>query len=79
MEDMKRTHPGLDEILRRVQQELEKAGGLRALARKWKLSAPYISDVLRCRRHPGPSILKHFGLVALREVIVRYEPKGKKA
>ena len=76
MEDIIRTHPGLQEVHRMIEREVDKAGGIRALARKWRLSAPYISDVLKCRRHPGPSILKHFGLVAFRTVKVEYLRKA---
>ncbi len=78
MKDEKIAHPGLDSIHRLIEQEIEKAGSLRALARKWKLSAPYISDVLKFRRHPGPAILERFGLVALRTVSVRYLKKVSK-
>lgn len=49
------------------------AGGIRALARRWDLSAAYISDVIRGKRAPGQSILDHLGVIR----VVRYE-KGPK-
>lgn len=50
------------QVLQIVESERDAAGGVRALARKWRLSAPYISDVLRGRRDPGPKVLKKLGL-----------------
>jgi hypothetical protein len=49
-------------VIRMVEREAVKAGSIRGLARKWKLSAPYISDVLLRRRDPGPSILRKLKL-----------------
>ena len=66
---------GLDDIHRMIQDEADDAGGLRALGRKWKLSAAYLSDILRHRRNPGPSVLSRFGLVALRTVTTEYLEK----
>ncbi len=43
-----------------------KEGSLRAWARKHKLSAAYVSDVLLDRRDPGPSICKAFGIEQVR-------------
>lgn len=34
----------------------------KALAREWRISPQYLSDVLLGRRKPGPKILKRLGL-----------------
>ena len=68
-----------DLVLVDVACRIEEAGSLRKLAERWGISPAYLSDVMRKRRNPGPAILKHLGLVSVRKVIVRYEPKGKKA
>jgi hypothetical protein len=78
MQDKITTHPGLGAIHKLIEAESRKAGGMRALARKWKVSASYISDILGWRRHPGPSILNHLDLIAIRRVTVEYVRKGKK-
>ncbi len=45
---------------------------LRSLAKKWNVSAPYISDVLLGRREAGPKILSRLGLSRTRSVTVVY-------
>lgn len=45
-----------------LRQEIDKAGGQRAFAKKKNLSAPYVNDVLHQHRRPGPSILRALGL-----------------
>lgn len=45
-----------------VQRCADEAGGVRALARKWKVSAAYVSDLARGNRAPGPPILKRLNL-----------------
>ncbi len=49
-------------VIEMVRKEKARAGGVRALAREWKVSPCYISDLLNGRRGPGPSILKPLGL-----------------
>lgn len=49
------------EILAALRRAIEKAGSLRAYARKIGVSAPYLSDVLRGRRSPGPRLLTPLG------------------
>ena len=44
---------------------IEKAGGVRALARDWGVSPSYISQVSRGQRRPGPAILDRLGIVAV--------------
>lgn len=55
-----------DDVRELLRKACEKAGGIRAWARQQKLSAAYVSDVLTERRDPGPSILKAFGIEAIR-------------
>lgn len=52
----------LDWVLAHINGLVMRAGSLRALARTWDISAPYLSDVLLGKRNPGPKILKHLGL-----------------
>jgi hypothetical protein len=52
-----------DEVLQIIQNHLAGVASLRSLARKWGISAAYLSDVLRKKRYPGKKILKHLGLV----------------
>jgi len=35
---------------------------LRQFALELGISAPYLSDIYKGRRNPGPAILRHFGL-----------------
>ena len=46
--------------------------GVQDLAREWGCSRQYIYDVLKCRREPGPKILKHLGLKRIVERRVWY-------
>jgi len=62
------------EVRALIGDQIERKGSLRALARKWNVSAPYLSDILRGRRNPGPKVLKHLGLVATVERKVIYSP-----
>lgn len=39
-----------------------KTGSLRALAREIPCSAPYLSDIFKGRRQPGPKILSYLGI-----------------
>ncbi len=67
----------LDKIIRKGQGDKS----LRAYAREIGVSAPYLSDVLRGNRNPGPKILKFFGLQQTKKVTVTYtvtkKPKSK--
>jgi hypothetical protein len=48
---------GLKNVFAAIRAEILERGSLRAWARAHDLSAAYVSDVLNCRRDPGPSIL----------------------
>ncbi len=48
------------------------AGSIRALARKWDVSAAYLCDVLHERRGPGKSILRHLNLRGEKIVSVHF-------
>lgn len=52
----------LSVVLARIAEECERAGSLRAFARKIKVSPAYVSDVLHERREPGDAILAPLGL-----------------
>lgn len=55
-----------EEVRALLATAVAEAGGVRAWARGAGVSAAYVSDVLRSRRDPGPSIASHLGLRATR-------------
>ena len=55
-------------VISLIREEKERAGGVRALARKWGISPCHISDLLNGRRGPGPSVLKPLGLTKVETV-----------
>lgn len=61
----------IDAVRSLVRSNCEKAGSMRAFARKLDVSVAYISDVLNGHRDPGPSILEHFGLEKVTSVDYR--------
>ena len=58
------------DVVKLIQAKIEKAGSLRKQALRWKISAPYLSDVMLGRRQPGPAILRRLGLT-VRKVVTR--------
>jgi transcriptional regulator with XRE-family HTH domain len=44
---------------------------MRELAQEIGCSAPYVNDVLKRKRAPGPSILKYLGLTAVKTVVYK--------
>ncbi len=66
------------DVIDLVRAEVVQAGSMRKLARQWGMSPPYLSDVLKRYRPPGPSILSNLGLQ--RHVDYRkIPPNGKKS
>lgn len=63
------------EVLERIESEVRKAGSAKNLAAAWSISAPYLSDVRKGVRAPGPSILVRLGL----EAETQYAPREKSA
>lgn len=49
-------------LLGKLEHLCEKEGSQLLWATKHKLSPQYVSDVLRCKRMPGPGMLKAMGL-----------------
>ena len=64
----------IGQVLFRISHRILEAGSLRKMALEWGISAPYLSDVVRGRRNPGPSILKHFNLKAVKTCKTVYVP-----
>ena len=62
------------ELLDILRGEIAVAGSQRAWARSAKVSVAYVSDVLRGRRDPGPSILKPLGYTRQETYSVAYIP-----
>ena len=65
------------QVIDRVRREVERAGSMRALAREWGVSPPYLSDVLNRRRTPGPSVLVPLGLRRVRKVTYEAATAGR--
>src|SRR4051812_1628398 len=59
---IQREHMNEQEVVEIVRKEAKRAGGVRPLAREWKVSPCYISDLMNGRRTPGPKILGPLGL-----------------
>jgi hypothetical protein len=58
-----------DQVRALLRAECDKAGSIRAWARKHDLSAMYVSKVLRGQQAPGPSICRPLGLIReIREI-----------
>ena len=55
---------------------IEKAGGVRALARDWGVSASWISQVSRGRQCPGPAILDRLGIAKVTGYRLKAKAKG---
>ncbi len=51
-----------DQVRERLRKDIERLGSQKALAEAIGIGAPYLSDVLKGNRDPGPSILKFYGL-----------------
>ena len=66
-------------VLALLEKEREAAGGVRALARRWKLSVTYVSLVLRGALPPGPKILTKMGLTRTRTVTYEYDGRKRAA
>lgn len=52
----------LDGLLAHLRLEVDRAGGMRALARKWDITTGHISRLLRKEKRPGPIMLARLGL-----------------
>jgi DNA-binding transcriptional regulator YdaS (Cro superfamily) len=63
------------QVKRILEKGVEDAGGIRAYARLIGVSPPYVSDVLKGNRSPGPKILKALRLSVKRTVTVEYQQK----
>ena len=62
-------------IPQKLSEWAERLGSQRALAKELGVSEPYLSDVIRGRREPGPKLLKARGL----ERVVDYRAVKKGA
>lgn len=60
----------IEAVIRAVRAQAECAGSLRALGRRWQVTAAHLSRVVRKQKAPGDAVLRH---LSLREVS-RYEP-----
>lgn len=60
-------------MMARLRREVERAGGVRALAREWDISAAHLSSVLLGTQRAGDTIAAKLGLMAVRTISYRYE------
>lgn len=51
-----------EQLTQAIRDAVEKAGSLRALGRKWKVSAQYLCDLVHGRRRAGKMVLDALGL-----------------
>ena len=70
-----KTYYTLDEIVKKVQDAVEKAGTQTALARQLDIGNPYLSEICRGTRRPGPKVLRLFDM----EAVTVYRKVGKDA
>lgn len=52
----------LDGLVAYLRLEVDRAGGLNALGRKWGICSGHLSRVLRKQKIPGPVVLARLGL-----------------
>lgn len=62
----------IGEVLQSIQGHVKRAGSLRNLAKMWKVTPAYLSDILLGRRQPGPKVLRNMCLVARKKVSILY-------
>lgn len=68
-----RDKDGVREIQQRMELLIERAGGVRHLARKWKCSPAMVSDLRHGHRTPGPRLQKLLGIKISRVTTVVVE------
>lgn len=51
-----------EQLTQKICDEVEKAGSLRSLGKRWGVSAMFLCDLRKGRRKAGPRILKILGL-----------------
>lgn len=56
------------QVRKLLARQIERSGGVRALAREWDLSPTVISMTSNGHRRPGPAILARLGIVATSKV-----------
>lgn len=62
-----------DQLIDLIRAAVKASGSQRALARKWKVTPAYITDLLHGLRDPGPKILDALGY----ERVVLYREREK--
>lgn len=66
------------EVALLIRDAVKESGSLRALGKKWKVSAQYLCDLIHGRRIAGPAILKAMKLKRLTTVIRDYSKAAGK-
>lgn len=61
-----------DEFVQYLQRLVDQAGSQDALATRLGISLPYLNDILRRRRAPGPKVLEPLGF----QRVVTYERRN---
>lgn len=65
----------IDQLLAKIEDDVECMGSQKALAERLKLSEQYLGDVLKRRRAPGPKVLTSYGLRAVTNYVKDKEQK----
>lgn len=65
----------IDQLLEKIEDDVEAEGSQKALAQKLQLSEQYLGDVLKRRRAPGPKVLNSYGLRAVTNYVKDKEQK----
>lgn len=68
-------HLTIDQLLDKIENDVEAEGSQKALAKKLNLSEQYLGDVLKRRRAPGPKVLNSYGLRAVTNYVKDKEQK----
>ena len=62
-----------DLVYEMLHERIRKAGSLRAAARFYGVSAPYLHDVVRCNRLPGEKLCRAMGIIRRVETKITYD------
>lgn len=68
-------HLTIDQLLAKIEDDVEIQGSQKALAEKLNLSEQYLGDILKRRRAPGPKVLNSYGLRAVTNYVKDKESK----
>jgi hypothetical protein len=62
------------EVIGLMQTQIDQIGGQAAAARHWHVSKSFVTEVLQCKKNPGPKLLAALRLRQITTIERRYEP-----